>query len=190
VHVPSTYPECLSSYRDSSRAACQTLDGLDAPYLLDAVKFISHAPLAPTFSQTTALANLYFRRSRGIHHVPELSTNSDSSHGTLEVDDGHLEKSDLFDLYGVVYVSLAETRFSDNSGDEPMTEPAPPSHVDTTVSQPFRRWMTTPRRRHLERQKGWHTEPLVYRSVSKMATRMGRYRQITCTSPYAACLSR
>ncbi|KAF2852117.1 hypothetical protein T440DRAFT_52116 [Plenodomus tracheiphilus IPT5] len=77
-----------------------------------------------------------------------------------------------------MYVSLPETRFSDNSGDEPITELAPPNHVDITVSQPFRRWMTPPRRRHLERRKVWHTKPLVYRSVSKMTTRMGRYRQI------------
>ncbi|KAG9189965.1 hypothetical protein G6011_06833 [Alternaria panax] len=58
----------------------------------------------------------------------------------MEVDDDHLEESDLFDLYEAMYVSLPETRFSDNSGDEPIAEPAPPNHVDTTVSQPFRRY--------------------------------------------------
>jgi hypothetical protein len=63
----------------------------------------------PTFSQTTALANLYFRKSRDIHHVPELSTSSDSSDGAIEVDDSHLEESDLFDLYEAMYVSLPET---------------------------------------------------------------------------------
>ena len=94
----------------------------------------------------TALANLHFKKSRDMHHVPELSTRSDSSDGTIEVDGDHLEEPDLFDLYEAMYVSLPETRFSDNSGDEPITEPAPPNHVDTTVSQPFRRWMTTPRR--------------------------------------------
>lgn len=75
----------------------------------------------------------------------------------MEVDDGHLEESDLLGLYEAMHVPLPETRFSDNSGDEPTAEPAPLNHVDTTVSQPFRRWMSTLRRRHLERRKRWHT---------------------------------
>lgn len=122
-------------------------------------------PPVPTSSQTISLANLYFKKCRDIHHVPALSTSSESSDAAMEVDDGRLEESDLFDLYKAMYASLPETRFSDNSGDEPITEPAPPNHVDTNVSEPFRRWMATPRRRHPERRKGWHTKPLVYRSV-------------------------
>jgi hypothetical protein len=31
--------------------------------------------------------------------------------------------------------------------------------------------------------RGCMRRPLVYRSISKMSTRMGRYRQITCTGP-------
>ena len=64
--------------------------------------------------------------------MPELSTSSDSSDGAMEVDDGHLEEPDLFDLYEAMHVPLLETRFFDYSGDEP----TPPNHVDTTVSQP------------------------------------------------------
>jgi hypothetical protein len=41
--------------------------------------------------------------------------------------------------YEVMHVPLPETRFSDNSGDIRTAEPAPPDHVDTTVSQPFHR---------------------------------------------------
>lgn len=62
----------------------------------------------------------------------------------------------MFDFYKAMHVSLHKTRFSDNSDDEPTAEPAPPNHVDTTVTQPVRRWMSTLRRRHLERRKGWH----------------------------------
>jgi hypothetical protein len=109
---------------------------------------------ALTFSRTTAPANPYSRRSRDIHHVPELSNSTGSSDGAMEVEDSHLEESDLFHLYEAMHVPLPETRFSDNSGDEPTAEPAPPNYVDTTVSQPFRRWMSTLRRRHLERRKG------------------------------------
>jgi hypothetical protein len=68
--------------------------------------------------------------------VPELATSSDSSDGAVEVDDGHLEESDLFDLYEAMHVPLPETRFSDNSGDESTAEPAPPPrryHCLTTL---------------------------------------------------------
>ena len=41
--------------------------------------------------------------------MPELSTSSDSSDGAMEVDDGHLEEFDLFDLFKAMYVSLPET---------------------------------------------------------------------------------
>jgi hypothetical protein len=115
-------------------------------------------PAGATFSRTTAPANPYSRKSRDIHHVPELSTSSDSSDGAMEVADGYLEEFALFDLYEAMYVPLPKMRFSDNSGDEPTAEPAPANHVDTTVSQPFRRWMSTLRRRHLERRKGRHME--------------------------------
>jgi hypothetical protein len=56
----------------------------------------------------------------------------------MEIVGGHLEKSNLFNLYEVMHVSSPETRFYDNSGGGPTAEPAPPNHVDTTVSQPFR----------------------------------------------------
>jgi len=112
----------------------------------------------PTFSRTTAPANPYSRKSRDIQHVPELSESSDSSDGAMEVDDGHLEESDLFDLYEAMHVPLPDTRFSDNSGDEPAAEPSLPAPTDAIISQPFRRWMSTLRRRHLARRKGHHTE--------------------------------
>jgi hypothetical protein len=64
-----------------------------------------------------------------------------------------------------------------------IAKPAPPNHVDSTVSQPFRRWTSTLRRRHLEHREGRHAEAPCLCSISKMSTRMGRYRQITCTGP-------
>jgi hypothetical protein len=54
--------------------------------------------------------------------VPGLSTSSDSSDGATNVDDGRLEESDLFNFYEPMHVSLPETQFSDNSGDEPTAE--------------------------------------------------------------------
>jgi hypothetical protein len=66
------------------------------------------------------------------------SISSNSADGAMEIVGGHLEKSNLFNLYEVMHVSSPETRFYDNSGGGPTAEPAPPNHVDTTVSQPFR----------------------------------------------------
>jgi hypothetical protein len=66
------------------------------------------------------------------------STSSNSSDGAMEIVGGHLVKSNLFDLYEAMHVSSPETRFHDNSGGGPTAEPAPPNHVDNTVSQTFR----------------------------------------------------
>lgn len=66
--------------------------------------------------------------------MPELSTSSDSSNGVMEINDGYLGESDLFDLFEAMHVSLPKTRLSDNSSDEPAAELALQNHVDTTVS--------------------------------------------------------
>jgi hypothetical protein len=112
----------------------------------------------PTFSRVTAPSNPLSRNSRDIHHVPELSTSSDSSDDAMELDEGHLDESDLFDLYEAMHVPLPDVRFSDNSGNEPAEQQPSSSPTTLVVSQPFRRWMSTLRRRHIQRRKDRHTE--------------------------------
>ena len=107
----------------------------------------------PTFSRVTAPSNPYSRKSRDIQHVPELSTSSDSSDDPMEVDDSHLGESDFFNLYEAMHIPLPEGRFSDNTGNEPHAEQPQSTPTEVASSQPFRRWMSTLRRRHIQRRK-------------------------------------
>jgi hypothetical protein len=146
---------------------------------------LSLRPPGPTFSQTTFLANLCFQKAKTyityLSFLPATKAQMEQWRLTMAI-----WKSPT------CLISMKPCMYPCQRRDDPTTVATSrqqSQHLDITVSQLFRRWMSIPQRRHLERRKGWHTEPLVYRSVSKMATRMGRYRQITCTSPYAGCPS-
>ncbi|KAF2820334.1 Rho guanyl nucleotide exchange factor [Ophiobolus disseminans] len=107
----------------------------------------------PIFSRVTAPSNPYSRKSRDMQYVPELSTSSDSSDGAMDVDDSHLEESDLFTLYEAMHIPLPDGRFSENTGSESHEEQTQPPDTEVVSSQPFRRWMSTLRRRHIHRRK-------------------------------------
>ncbi|KAH7391004.1 hypothetical protein DE146DRAFT_618630 [Phaeosphaeria sp. MPI-PUGE-AT-0046c] len=108
-----------------------------------------HPPLR---SCVTAPANPYSRKIKEAHHVPELSTSSDSSNETMYVDSSHANESDLFDLYDAIQVPLPEGRFSDNTGSESHAEVGLLPATDSSTSQPFRRWLSTLRRRNVQRR--------------------------------------
>jgi hypothetical protein len=71
----------------------------------------------------------------------------------MDIDDQSFDETHLFNLYEAIHIPLPEGRFSDNTGSEPHDEQegAPIAIVDNT--QPFRRWMSTLRRRHAQRWK-------------------------------------
>jgi hypothetical protein len=108
----------------------------------------------PFFSQVTAPANPYSRKGREVHHVPELSTSSDSSDEAIENDDSHMQESDLYDLYEAIHVPLPAGHFSDNTDSEPPGEQEPLPPAEAVQSQPFRRWLSVLRRRHVQRGHG------------------------------------
>lgn len=112
----------------------------------------------PIFSRVAAPANPYSRKSRDIRHVPELSMSSDSSDDALEADDSNIEASDLFNLYEAVQIPLPEGRFSDNTTSESFENQEQQPTTEVVTSQPFRRWMSTLRRRHIHRRKDHATE--------------------------------
>jgi hypothetical protein len=72
---------------------------------------------------------------------------------TIDEDDSHTEESELFNLYNAIHVPLPKVQSSDNGhiGSQGAKETAP--FPDPAESQPFRRWMSTLRRRHLQRRK-------------------------------------
>lgn len=111
-----------------------------------------HVDPPPLRSRVTAPAEPYSRKIRDVHHVPELSTSSNSSNETMDVDEGHVDESDLFDLYEAIQVPLPEGRLSDNTGSESHVEVEMLPTNASSTSQPFRRWLSTLRRRHVQHQ--------------------------------------
>jgi hypothetical protein len=127
-----------------------------------AVRPIDHGPRKqtarcdrppPFLSRVTAPLNPYSRKSRETYHVPELSTSSDSSDEPMDTDDSHLDESELFDLYEAIRVPLPEGQSSDNTSSESRVEEEDQAIPAEVVSPPpFRRWLSTLRRRHLQRK--------------------------------------
>ncbi|KAF2177708.1 hypothetical protein K469DRAFT_643975 [Zopfia rhizophila CBS 207.26] len=70
------------------------------------------------------------------------------------------QDSDFFELYGAIHIPLPEGRFSDSTGDEPMDEPEQAPIAIEISPPPFRRWMSTLRRRHIQRRKAPISETL------------------------------
>jgi hypothetical protein len=105
----------------------------------------------PFLSRVTAPADPYSRKSRETHHVPELSTSSDSSDEPMEVD-GHFDEPNLFNLYEAIHVPLPAGRSSDNTADEQRESQDTLSPAELDEPQRFRRWLSTLRRRHVQRR--------------------------------------
>jgi hypothetical protein len=108
---------------------------------------VDHPP--PFLSRVTAPANPYSRKSRETRHVPELSTSSDSSDDPVNVDYSHLDEPNFFNLYEAIHVPLPEGRSSIDTASEPCEDQESSSPVESLQPQPFRRWLSTLRRRHV-----------------------------------------
>jgi hypothetical protein len=111
----------------------------------------------PTITRGTAPSNPYSRRNRQAQHVTEPPFTSDSSHsphGSINADHVHLEEADTFDLYEATHVPLPTCRrVSDNTDSEPHARRNQAPLTMACQPQPFRRWLSTLRRRHIHRQK-------------------------------------
>ncbi|KAF1926281.1 Rho guanyl nucleotide exchange factor [Didymella exigua CBS 183.55] len=109
--------------------------------------------IAPSIPRTTAPSKPFSRKAPDLQHKIESSSSSESSSESMGVDDSNIEESELFNLYEAIHVPLPEGRFSDNSGVEQRDVPAAAPETLQSETQPFRRWMSTLRRRHLHRRK-------------------------------------
>ncbi|CAO2657836.1 Nn.00g070960.m01.CDS01 [Neocucurbitaria sp. VM-36] len=108
---------------------------------------------SPSFPQIVAPSNPYSRKTV---KVLQHDTKRSSSEGTGEVmdtDSSDLEESELLDLYEAMHVPLPEGRCSDNTASEPHEEQETAPAIVPVNSQPYRRWMSTLRRRHVQRLK-------------------------------------
>jgi hypothetical protein len=108
----------------------------------------------PTISLTTAPSNPCSRKTREAQRVRRTSSSSDSSDEPMDVDNKPIKKSDIFELYEAINIPLPEGRSSDNVApidSRIEQEQVPP--IVVANPQPFRRWLSTLRRRHIHQQK-------------------------------------
>ncbi|KAF1851488.1 uncharacterized protein K460DRAFT_413044 [Cucurbitaria berberidis CBS 394.84] len=113
---------------------------------------------SPSFPQVVAPSNPYSRKSNPTQHVERLSSSSGSSVEALDSEDSNLDESELFDLYEAIHIPLPQGRSSENTGSEPHPEEEILSASVPVNSQPFRRWMSTLRRRHVQRRREHDTD--------------------------------
>ncbi|KAJ4366254.1 hypothetical protein N0V83_007890 [Neocucurbitaria cava] len=108
----------------------------------------------PSCVRTVAPSNPYSRKGKGVQHVKEPSSSSEDPVDNMVADDSDLEEeSELFDLYEATQVPLPECRSSDNTASEPHEEQGTAASAAPVDSQPFRRWMSALKRRHVERRR-------------------------------------
>jgi hypothetical protein len=112
----------------------------------------------PSFSRITAPPD---QQARGYHrsqHTAELFSESDSLAEDMDIDNGDFDETHLFNLYEAIHVPLPQGRFTDNDGNEIQEDCTKEPVAIAVSSQPFRRWVSTLRRRHAQRWKEDLTE--------------------------------
>lgn len=107
----------------------------------------------PSFSRVAVPSNPHSRKAAGIKPAPEPSSSVPSSPEPMVVDSNTDDDTEFFDLYNAIHIPLPEGRFSDNTGSESHEDVDPPAVAVVVNAQPFRRWMSTLRRRHIHRRK-------------------------------------
>lgn len=115
----------------------------------------------PLFARTITPANPYSRKCRS-SQIPQPPSSSTDSEHAAGIDGNISSDADLFDLYDAIRVPLPKVNISDEQGDAegPVEEETPaPFSTREDISQPFRRWMSTLRRRHAHRRAHEATQP-------------------------------
>lgn len=108
----------------------------------------------PSFSRATAPSDPHSRSRKVAKHVPEPSPSSAETAEVMDIVEDNLDESDIFNLYEAIRVPLPEGRFSDNAGNVPQEQYETVPSIPLANPQPFKRWMSTLRRRHVGRKKG------------------------------------
>jgi len=111
----------------------------------------------PSFSRGTVPSNPYAKLSKPIQCVVEPSSSTESYREASCIDDNrieeHIEEPGIFSFYEPTQISLPETTLSDTCAKDPREEQMGAAFPVAVSSQPFRRWMSTLRRRHAHRRK-------------------------------------
>jgi hypothetical protein len=87
--------------------------------------------------------------------ISDLSISSDDSAETFEIDDSRFEESGLFNLYEAIHCPLPEDSSPKSTSDEVLEidiHKLDPTNIQSKP-QPFRRWISVLRRRHIQRRR-------------------------------------
>lgn len=110
----------------------------------------------PSFSRVGAPAEACSRKSREMEQITEPSSHDHVPVECMEfdADDDKEEAEEYFGLYDAIEVPSHDGRSSEHIGSELHNEePEDTSTITLTDQQPFRRWMSTLRRRHVRIRK-------------------------------------
>lgn len=129
------------------------------------VRSVDHAPRKrncginrppPSFSRVAAPSEPYSKKCIEVESTTQTTSSDQVSVECIEIDgeDEDENTTEFFDLYDAIHIPLPEGRFSDNIGRESKDEPEDEPETIALSPQPFRRWMSTLRRRHAQRRKG------------------------------------
>lgn len=111
----------------------------------------------PSFSRAvTAPSDPISQKKPRIKPAAETFDSDPSSPEPMVLDSNTDDDTDYFDLYEAIHNPIPEGRWSDNTGSESHEEPHGPLATIADSPQPFRRWMSTLRRRHMHR----HRDPI------------------------------
>lgn len=108
---------------------------------------------ALSFTRAAAPSNPFSRKELGLQHDAEPPPSSKSSKEGRDADDSNADESALFNLYEAIHVPLPEVRCPDHNLLEQRDVSATAPKSLPVQTQPFRRWMSILRRRHLHRRK-------------------------------------
>jgi len=113
---------------------------------------VNRAP--PLLVQAPVPSNFQFsRKTADLRHVLEFSSSSESSIEGIHTDDSHVKELELLNPYEATHVPMPDGQCLNSvvHRRQDLLEVVPERLP--TEPQPFRRWMSTLRRRHLHRRK-------------------------------------
>jgi hypothetical protein len=109
----------------------------------------------PSFSRVAVPSQPHSKRVIAIKPVAESIQHESSSPEPMVADnntDDGTDDTEFFDLYDAIHAPLPEVHWSENTNTEPREDYQEPTAI-VPSPQPFRRWMSTLRRRHIQRHR-------------------------------------
>ncbi|KAF1835300.1 hypothetical protein BDW02DRAFT_523546 [Decorospora gaudefroyi] len=111
----------------------------------------------PSFSHVTAPSDPYSRGYQKSQRGIEPSLENDNLE-PMDIEENDMDETQLYNLYEAIHVPVPAGRLPHNTDGEAHDEQEAAPETAVINSQPFRRWMSTLRRRHAQRWKDELTE--------------------------------